>query len=382
MDEKERVDPVGESGLNTEPIYCTGCGVEIQTEKKGELGYAPPSALKREVVICQRCYRLTHYNEVQDVSLTDDDFYKILNTISEKNALIVKVVDVFDFTGSWLPGLHRFAGGNDVFLVGNKVDLLPKLINRNKVINWMKYSAKQLGLTPKAVSLMSTKTGEGVLEVAAQIDELRKGKDVYIVGCTNVGKSSFINQLIKQFAGDTHQLITTSHFPGTTLDVIDIPLDDGQTMFDTPGIINHHQMAHYVSEAGLKTITPKKESKPRVYQLNSEQTLFFGGLARMDFVAGERSSFVCYLSNELMIHRTKLDKADELYKQHTGTLLVPPDQEEPLDLVKHSFTITDQLSDIVFSGLGWVTVRGENIKIEAYAPKGVGVSIRPSITSG
>ncbi|WP_306979233.1 ribosome biogenesis GTPase YqeH [Alkalicoccobacillus murimartini] len=373
---------MGESKVTSEPIFCTGCGVQIQTENKGELGFAPPSALKREVIICQRCYRLTHYNEVQDVSLTDDDFYKILNTISEKKALIVKIVDVFDFTGSWLPGLHRFAGGNDVLLVGNKVDLLPKLINRNKVINWMKFSSKQLGLTPKSVSLMSTKSGEGVLEVASEIDELRKGRDVYIVGCTNVGKSSFINQLIKQFAGDTDQLITTSHFPGTTLDVIDIPLDDGQTMFDTPGIINHHQMAHYVSEAGLKTITPKKESKPRVYQLNSGQTLFLGGLARMDFTNGERTSFVCYLSNELTIHRTKIEKADTLYQQHAGTLLTPPEEEQgPLEMVKHTFKISDQLSDIVFSGLGWITVRGTGLKIEAYAPKGVGVSIRPSIMS-
>ena len=383
MDEKERNDTVGESGMNRESIYCTGCGIQIQTENKEELGYAPPSALKREVIICQRCYRLKHYNEVQDVSLTDDDFYKILNTVSEKNALIVKIVDVFDFTGSWLPGLHRFAGKNDVFLVGNKVDLLPKLINRNKVINWMKFSAKQLGLTPKSVSLMSTKSGEGVLEVAAEIDELRKGRDVYIVGCTNVGKSSFINQLIKQFAGDTDQLITTSHFPGTTLDVIDIPLDDGQTMYDTPGIINHHQMAHYVSEDGLKTITPKKESKPRVYQLNDGQTLFLGGLARLDFVTGEKTSFVCYLSNELTIHRTKLEKADTLYEQHAGTLLTPPDEEQgPLEMVKHSFKISDELSDVVFSGLGWITVRGQGLKIEAYAPKGVGVSIRPSIITG
>ncbi|WP_260681980.1 ribosome biogenesis GTPase YqeH [Alkalicoccobacillus porphyridii] len=374
---------MGESRVDTQPIYCSGCGIQIQTEDKQKLGYAPASALQRDVVICQRCFKLKHYNEVQDVSLTDDDFYKILNTISEKDALVVKIVDVFDFNGSWLTGLNRFAGKNDVFLVGNKVDLLPKLINRNKVTNWLKFSAKQLGLTPKSVALMSTKTGEGVLDVAAEIDRLRGGRDVYIVGCTNVGKSSFINQLIKQFAGDTDQLITTSHFPGTTLDVIDIPLDDGQTMFDTPGIINRHQMAHYVSEAGLKVITPKKEAKPKVYQLNSGQTLFLGGLGRMDFVQGERTSFVCYVSNELSIHRTKYEKANQLYEQHAGTLLTPPDEQQgALEMVKHEFKITDQASDIVYSGLGWITVKGSGLKIEAYAPKGVGVSVRPSILSG
>lgn len=55
-------------------------------------------------------------------------------------------------------------------------------------------------------------------------------------------------------------IITTSHFPGTTLDTIEIPLDDGSMLVDTPGIINHHQMAHVVTSKTLKAITPKKKS--------------------------------------------------------------------------------------------------------------------------
>ena len=54
-------------------------------------------------------------------------------------------------------------------------------------------------------------------------------------------------------------MITTSHFPGTTLDMIDIPLDDGSALYDTPGIINHHQMAHHIDASELKYIMPKKK---------------------------------------------------------------------------------------------------------------------------
>src|SRR5699024_5615591 len=140
------------------------------------------------------------------------------------------------------------------------------------------------GLRPVDVLLMSAEKGHQVEGVAAQIDRYRNGKDVYIVGCTNVGKSTFINSLIKVFGGDTEQLITTSHFPGTTLDMIDIPLDDGKVMYDTPGIINHHQMAHFIDKRELSLITPKREIKPIVFQLNEGQTLFFGGLARFDFI--------------------------------------------------------------------------------------------------
>ncbi|WLR49917.1 ribosome biogenesis GTPase YqeH [Bacillus tianshenii] len=365
-----------------EQVYCIGCGVRIQTEDKKEMGYAPPSALEKDDIICQRCFRLKHYNEIQDVSLTDDDFLKILNGIGKSDALVVKIVDIFDFNGSWLPGLHRFAGKNPILLVGNKQDVLPKSVTENKLLHWMRHSAKELGMKPIDVALISAAKGHGITELAALIDKYREGKDVYVVGCTNVGKSTFINRIIKQFSDEKDDVITTSQFPGTTLDLIDIPLDDQAVMYDTPGIINHHQMAHFVDAKGLKVITPRKEIKPKVYQLNEEQTLFFGGLARLDHVSGGRTSFTCYVSNDLYIHRTKTEKADDVYKNNVGELLTPPYPEqldEFPELVKHEFTIRESKTDIVFSGLGWVVVNEPGTKVRAYVPKGVSVSIRPSI---
>jgi len=304
-------------------ITCIGCGVTIQTDDPKQIGYAPASSLEKETVICQRCFRLKHYNEVQDVSLTDDDFLKILNGLSEVEGLIVKIVDIFDFNGSWLPGLHRIVGKNPILLIGNKEDLLPKSVKRSKLIQWMKQEAKQLGLQPIDVLLVSATKGRSINEAIDAIEHYRNGKNVYVVGCTNVGKSTFINRIIKNVAGE-EDVITTSHFPGTTLDMIEIPLDDGSALVDTPGIINHHQMAHFVDKKDLKLITPKKEIKPMVFQLNEEQTLFFGGLARLDYIKGGRRSLICYVSNELKIHRTKLENAESLYKKHVGELLHPP----------------------------------------------------------
>jgi 30S ribosome assembly GTPase len=365
----------------SEQFNCTGCGVKIQTEKPEELGYAPASSLEKEVVVCQRCFRLKNYNEIQDVSLTDDDFLKILNELGSKDALIVKIVDIFDFNGSWLPGIQRFAGKNPVLLIGNKADLVPKSVKQRKLIDWMKKESRELGLNPIDVSLVSAAKGYNIREAAAAIDEYRNGKDVYIVGCTNVGKSTFINRIIKEVTGEG-DVITTSHFPGTTLDMIEIPLEDGKAIVDTPGIINHHQMAHYVDKRDLKFITPKKEIKPKVYQLNEQQTLFFGGLARFDYISGGRRSFSCYVPNEISIHRTKLEKADELYQNHAGELLTPPRREqmdEFPELVRHEFTIKEAKTDVVFSGLGWVTVNEAGAKIAAHVPKGVHVMLRRSL---
>ncbi|EPD54360.1 ribosome biogenesis GTPase YqeH [Paenisporosarcina sp. HGH0030] len=360
---------------------CIGCGTQIQTVDLKEPGYAPQSSLEKEVIICQRCFRLKNYNELQPVSLTDDDFLRILNSLGNEQGLIVKIVDIFDFNGSWLPGLHRFVGNNPILLVANKVDLLPKSVKKHRVIQWLQQEAKKLGLKPVDVMLVSAHKGTGMVEAMEAIDRLREGKNAYVVGCTNVGKSTFINRIIKQVTGEK-EVITTSHFPGTTLDLIEIPLDDNQSLYDTPGIINHHQMAHFLDSSELKWITPKKEIKPKIFQLNSGQTLFLGGLARFDFIQGERSSFTVHISNDINIHRTKLENADALYAEHLGGMLAPPSAEFKENfppLVRHEFSVKAGKTDIVFSGLGWITVNQPNVVIAAYAPKGVEIQVRPSL---
>ena len=40
--------------------------------------------------------------------------------------------------------------------------------------------------------------GQGMAEAMEAIEHYREGKNVYVVGCTNVGKSTFINRIIKQ----------------------------------------------------------------------------------------------------------------------------------------------------------------------------------------
>ncbi|WP_153733009.1 ribosome biogenesis GTPase YqeH [Sporosarcina obsidiansis] len=364
-----------------ELIKCIGCGIAIQTTDKAGEGYAPPSSLEKEDVICQRCFKLRNYNELQPVSLSGDDFLAILNGIGTKDGLIVKIVDIFDFNGSWINGLHRFVGKKDILLIGNKSDILPKSINPNRVTNWMKTEAGKLGLKPVDVMLVSAVKGHGMAEALDAIETLRQGKDVYVVGCTNVGKSTFINRIIKDATG-VQDVITTSYFPGTTLDVVEIPLDDGKSLMDTPGIINEHQIAHYVDATDLKLITPKKELKPKVYQLNAEQTLFIGGLARFDFIAGDRSSFTIYAANGLPIHRTKLENADELYEKHRGDMLSPPGPaslEKLPPLVRHQFSIKQAKTDIVISGLGWITIQHADVQVAVHAPKGVNVVVRPSL---
>ncbi|MHA8111009.1 ribosome biogenesis GTPase YqeH [Lactobacillaceae bacterium Melli_B4] len=371
--------------MEDEELRCVGCGAKIQTTDPKELGYVPSSALQKaldndEDIYCQRCFRLRHYNEISPVSLTDDDFRKLLGQIQDTDALIVYVVDIFDFNGSLIPGLHRFVGDNPILMVGNKSDLLPSSFKRSKLTDWIRQQANKNGIRPISVELVSAKTNDSVDELLKMIDQKRKGRDVYVVGVTNVGKSTLINQIIRQSTG-IKELITTSRFPGTTLDKIEIPLADGKHIVDTPGIIHAQQMAHYLSGKDLKIVAPQKKIKPRSYQLNPEQTLFFGGVARFDYEKGDKKhGFTAYVENNLLVHRTKLANADNFYQKHLGDILTPPsgdDAKKFPPLVRHEFKTTEK-SDLVIEGLGWVTVPA-GVLVAGWAPKEVAVLIRRSM---
>lgn len=74
--------------------------------------------------VCQRCHSLRHHGIVTPLKVPYEEVKEHLKLISDQSCLVVKIVDIFDFSGSFINDFRGITGNNPVVLVGNKVPIL------------------------------------------------------------------------------------------------------------------------------------------------------------------------------------------------------------------------------------------------------------------
>ncbi len=345
-------------------IKCIGCGATIQTDNINKKGYIDKKVLenkKDDEFYCKRCFDLKHYNKETKIQTSLDEYLLNLQSIKKDKGLIVYIVDAFDFEGSLIYNINEIINSNNILLVLNKIDLYLDSLNRNKIKSYVLKYLKEKQIKIKDIMLMSSFNDNDVKLLFDKIKELNNNKNVYFVGMTNVGKSTIVNKIIKMFTGE-EDIITVSNTLNTTLENIYIPLNDECYLIDTPGLLNRNNLIYFLDKKTLDCITPKKYVKPRTFQLSPKQSLFIQGFVRIDFVDGEKSSFVANVSNNVLVHRTKLENASEFYEKHKDDILLYPTKKEREKLgnfvTKKVKFNKDNKIDIAISGLGFITVYG------------------------
>ena len=83
---------------------CKGCGIVLQSENNDLDGYVN----NLENKLCKRCYELKNFNRISNVSLDNKDFIKIIKGVGETKSLVVWVIDIFDFEGTYMPNFEEY----------------------------------------------------------------------------------------------------------------------------------------------------------------------------------------------------------------------------------------------------------------------------------
>lgn len=346
---------------------CKGCGVELQNVDTKMIGYSP----KIDGDYCQRCFRLKNYDDVTLLVKQGETDSRIYEQIRNMDCLVCLVADLFDFEGSMIPGLRRHIGDKDILVIGTKRDLLPLTLSNNKLYSWVSKKLKEENINFKGFCVSAYKGHDGVEEICDAITQLAKGREIVFMGVANAGKSTLINAILQ------NDSITTSRYPGTTIDMMKIETEIG-TIYDTPGVMRKDNIVHYLDVKDLKSVIPAKTLKPRNYQLYEPQSLAIGGIARFDFPQGKDLTVTCYFNDSVNVHRGKYEKADDLWNKHYGELLVPicNSSNSFEEFKRYDFMIdANDKCDIMVHGFGWICISTSvKQKVTVYLPKNVGLS--------
>ena len=306
---------------------CIGCGSKLQTLDKNKEGYINPKVYEK-ATLCERCFKIKYYGEAY-VTDNPKDKTSLIKMINDSKKSVVYLVDTLTISKESLSVIDSLS--NKVYLVLTKRDLLPKSVKNSKLKEYI----SNLTLI-KDVFVISALKNNGVTELYNELIKNNE-KSVYVIGYTSSGKSTFINKLLTLNGKSGN--ITTSSLPNTTLECINIKLNDKLTLIDTPGFVSENSSYNFIDVDIYKKMLPKSVIKPKVYTIKKDFMIILGDILRIENNSDNDVNLVFYFKNEIKLNKMRSIR-NELLKD-----------KDKLDV-----KVSDK--DIILEGLGYIKVVG------------------------
>ncbi len=356
---------------------CYHCGCILQTENEDEPGYISKEIIDKYpqgLLLCNNCFKNERYNLTpkQNDSL-DEDYQKIIDIIKKKNALVVYVVDVFSFEGSFVSKLNAELNGLDVLAVANKADLLPKNTDYNHVLEYVAHHLRVAKLNVVSTVLVSSNNGFNIDKMYEKIIELSKDRDVYFIGASESGKSVLIKEFLKRYKNNTNKPIVTYTFKDTKLRGFKIPISNTHYIYETPGFNPVNSILAKVDKQCANAITPSKSIVPVRKTLANKNVLLLGGLALIQLESNEKVALTIYTSEKVEVYKTFFNDIKTAKNKLVKKKIKPVSStfKEFSDFDGFDIEVTEEGNrDIGILGLGWISFKANKQKFRIFIPRG------------
>lgn len=358
--------------------YCRGCGTILQSIDPEEPGYVPETVQQRKQLICQRCYRITHYGEAGTVQPDSAKIRQNIQKAIDISQFLVLVVDFSDLAGTvgvWKSylGKHRYV------IAVNKIDLLPKQTPITEVVGYLKEYLTNLEMPhPREIIPVSGLNGDGIDKLLRRLTfETANGEKIALLGVTNVGKSSLVKKILAEEG--TTGTPTISKFPGTTLGLSNWGILKGRnTLVDTPGLNPGNRLGDVLCpQCGSIYTAVRLERK--LWGIKPGKGIIIGGIFGVENQGDSEIVLLTFTAEGIHFHRTdnvKLEESIEAQPEWLRKLC----KECLAKLCWKTKEIAVQPNhDIAVAGLGWVSLRGGEAKLRLIFPEGIAWEIRPAL---
>ena len=369
-------------GRSRRVLRCYHCGAILQCEKPNEKGYIVPESLNRatpiQIIYCDKCFEtMKAFNNSELNQDVDQGVLKILNDAFATDAYIIWVVDLFSFNGVLNSEIANKVKKLNLTVIGNKRDLFPSNVKDESLIAYINERFGEFGIKPNTVRLIGGNKfdAKGLIEA---MNAARRGHDVYMIGNITSGKTSIINKALKGYENKTPRQIKTIKYPGTQLDVLEIPLSRSSFFYELPGISQNTSAAGKLEKEVAKLITPKKAIKVTQKNMGPGDALMVGSLAAFEVLKGKQTNYKFYAAEAVETRKVSIKKLDDDINENNVRRSIRPVSERLVsfldyDMFEYAMENDKKWHDIAIEGLGWLSFVAQGQIIRIRLPKGVAI---------
>lgn len=370
-------------------LRCMKCGAILQTENKKKIGYILPDAISEltptSIVYCQNCFeKIKTLNQGSLDAAVDRELLKILDDAVATDALIIWVVDLFSSSGVLNSDVVKKVKNLKIVVIGTKRDLFSRFTDENLFITSLKTTFNQYKIKPTKIFTIGGYEKEKISNITKEVNKIRAGHDVYVLGNLSSGKTTLINNFLKFYKNKSTSSINTMTYPGTNVRVLEIPFTNSSFLYGLPDLSSSTSLLSKVEKDVQKVIFPLKDIRCDIKTLSAGDGTSFGSLAAIVLHKGKTTMMRFYVAPGVETKKFKEEKTALILNQASlGEHYAKPISKNfinflDFDIFEYKMENDNKYRDIAIEGLGWVTFKSKGQLIRVIIPKGTVINSRIS----